>query len=245
MSRKFSSAGIIGYGRFGQLLGELLSISEPNLDIAIYDPNSDSHAAPESLDKAVGAELIFIACPISKFENVLTEISTQIAPTATVLDVCSTKLHPKECMERLLPEAVQIVCTHPMFGPATYLKSGRDLSAFKIVVDQVRCSDDDFAAIKSLFNGMGPEVVLMSCDEHDRLTARFQFTALSTALLLKDMELNRSFIDTGSATAMMDFVEMISIDKQLLRDMYAYNPYCSKKWSEFEQAFFKLKELFS
>lgn len=233
--------GIIGYGRFGRFLGQALQEKYKPEQILFYDPQEESS---HSLELVCKSELIILTVPIHAFEEALISIKQYLQPESVLMDVCSVKSYPKECFGKHLGKETNYICSHPMFGPATYKKRQGDLSGLKVVLEQTQCPDNLYNEIQSLYSSLGVEIIEMSADEHDRLTARFQFTALSTGLILKEIDLGRSKIDTGSASVMMDFVDMISIDKELLRDMYRYNPYCKDKWEEFERAFFKLQNIF-
>ena len=69
-------AGIIGYGRFGRILAELLS---KKYEVKVYDIEKVANEKSIkicSLDDVLGCVLVFIAVPISSFENVVKKIAT-------------------------------------------------------------------------------------------------------------------------------------------------------------------------
>ena len=53
-------------------------------------------------------------------KNIISEISGFLNPGTVVLDVCSVKLLPCEWMLEGLPDNIDIIATHPMFGPDSY-----------------------------------------------------------------------------------------------------------------------------
>ena len=112
--------GIIGYGRFGKLLVDLLPSNI--YEIKIYDSSdiSDDSVKLCSLDEVLQSLIVFIAVPISSFEEIVKEIAQYSLYNTTIIDVCSVKVYPVEIMEKYLPEHIGIIASHPHFGPDSY-----------------------------------------------------------------------------------------------------------------------------
>ena len=112
--------GIIGYGRFGKLLVDLLPSNI--YEIKIYDSSdiSDDSVKLCSLDEVLQSLIVFIAVPISSFEEIVKEIAQYNLYNTTIIDVCSVKVYPVEIMEKYLPEHIGIIASHPHFGPDSY-----------------------------------------------------------------------------------------------------------------------------
>lgn len=236
-TQAFSSVGIIGYGRFGRLLHQILSEALPEVDLRLHSRSRQGEDGFVTLEAAAAADLVIPTVPISSFEETVSQITPMLRRGAVLMDVCSVKLFPKEVLTAALPAEVHIVCSHPMFGPAGYRKRGSSLQGMTVVAENVRCDSDKFEAIAGFFTSLGLRVELMDADSHDRLAARIQFVTLSAASFLRELELTRSKIDTPSATAMMDFLEMVSVDRELVRDLYRFNPYCQEQFDQLERSF--------
>ena len=86
--------GIIGYGRFGKLLVDLLPSNI--YEIKIYDSSdiSDDSVKLCSLDEVLQSLIVFIAVPISSFEEIVKEIAQYNLYNTTIIDVCSVKVYP-------------------------------------------------------------------------------------------------------------------------------------------------------
>ena len=65
-------AGIIGYGRFGKVLSDLL---KKQYEVNIYDPENKSGESSKSMEEVLECVLVFVAVPINVFEEVIQEIS--------------------------------------------------------------------------------------------------------------------------------------------------------------------------
>ena len=76
-----------------------------------------------------------IAVPVQQMEKVLRSIAKLVKPGALVIDVGSVKLKPAKLMKEILPAGVDIVGTHPLFGPQSGKKGIKNLN---VVVCDVR-----------------------------------------------------------------------------------------------------------
>ena len=113
-----SRFGIIGFGRFGSVLADILSSKN---EIVIHDPNrSSKNFQNVSLLEVVRCEMLFIAVPIREFESVIKSLQKYKLQNTTIIDVCSVKIYPVEVMKKYLPDNLGIIATHPMFGPDSY-----------------------------------------------------------------------------------------------------------------------------
>ena len=89
-----------------------------------YDADADLDSQPSdlgvtltSLENVALCDVIVLAVPVSCFEEILTLIAPICRPGSTVVDVGSVKMQPALAMEQILPSHVNVVATHPLFGP--------------------------------------------------------------------------------------------------------------------------------
>lgn len=216
-----TSIAIIGYGRFGRLLEQLLPVVYVDADI---------RCVKRDIEKAKGADIIIPAVPVRELESVITSLAPLLKEKAIVMDVSSVKIYPKQIMLKNLPGYVQIVATHPMFGPGTLAKRNGDLKGLKIVVDAVRISRDDKEQLLHPLKFKGLDIVEMSSEDHDRYAAQFHFSSQYIASVIKELGIERTSIDTASVAVLHEFGEFVQTDTiALLQDMYRYNPYCKEQ----------------
>ena len=122
---------IIGFGRFGTMLHQLL-IKGFEVDVYDIEPVSQSDINFVSLDDVLKNDTIFIAVPIRDFEGLMSSLSTQISGKKTIIDVCSVKVHPKQAMLDHLPNEIDIIATHPLFGPDSLEERGSIMMMEKV-----------------------------------------------------------------------------------------------------------------
>jgi arogenate dehydrogenase (NADP+) len=248
----FNNIFIIGYGQFGSFFHFLLSKKYLDKNFYIYDPKyNDKFDSPDlnkveisprnhlvTFEEGVkSADLIIIAVPMRTFERTINELSSIIKPHQTVLEVCSVNVFPKKIMLDKLPEEVNIVGSHPMFGPNTYEKLGNTVSGLNLVLENIRCEASKYNQIKGIARDLKLQLSEMPAEEHDKLAAKFQFITIFNGLVLADLNIKRTAIDTGSAKMMLDYIDMVSGNETLLNDMFKFNPYCKQNLLDLKRSF--------
>lgn len=228
---------VIGMGRLGKLLIEHLAL---DFDLHVYDRSSDS-----STIKKLGAKVlkdwedlydfdaVIPVVPICAMEDVCQKMAPHLKKNAIVVDVCSVKVRPIEVMERILPDHVQILGTHPMFGPDS---AGESLLGLKIVLCKVRIDNRRYIEIKGYLRKHGLKVIESSADEHDHQIAKTLFLPHFLGRVLMEFEAQREEIDTLGHRRLLKILKTVNNDSwQLFYDMYHFNPYAAevlKSWTE-------------
>jgi prephenate dehydrogenase len=112
--------GFIGYGNFGRFIMPYL---RPYFDITIYDAHDYSAEVTaagfrwDSLKVVAAKEIVVAGIPVQFLESLLLEIKDYVVPGSLFIDISSVKVKPVELMLRHLPSKVEILGTHPLFGP--------------------------------------------------------------------------------------------------------------------------------
>jgi prephenate dehydrogenase len=169
-----TSLGIVGFGAFGQLVAIHL---REHFDISAYDPSPGLAKVAEqlgvtltSLHSVSQADAILIAAPVPCFEQVVSEIAVSCKPGALIVDVGSVKVVPSEIMRRLLPNYVDIVATHPLFGPQSARKG---IEGLKIAVCPIQGKRHARLAA-FLRKTLSLTVIVTTPEDHDREAAVVQ-----------------------------------------------------------------------
>ena len=146
--------GLIGFGRFGQLLYQQLKGA---IEIQIYDPVTmkklTSKGLPFSqLKKVCKNELIILAVPVSQIESVCQEIKPHLKSQSIIMDVCAVKTYPLQVMAKHFSNEVQILGSHPLFGPDSVKESMHD---HLMIITPYRISDKNLKQIKKFWKRFG------------------------------------------------------------------------------------------
>mgnify|MGYP001223149402 FL=1 len=216
------SVGLIGFGRFGKVLANIL---QKGFAIKTYDltpPHTFTGVEIADLTTVLKEKVIFIAVPIRHFESVIQNIASKLSEQALVIDVCSVKKYPTEVMKKILPEQVSIIATHPMFGPDSYFSNNR----LKMMMDNTRDHHNQFSFWKQFFTDQGIQVMEMSPDQHDKLAAKTQGVTHFLGRMLKEYGISKTVIDTQGFRDLLDLVDQTCNDTwELYTDLQLYNPY--------------------
>ena len=216
------SVGVIGLGRFGKVLVNILQKGYTISAYDIHDKAPMSNVSFCTLDKVLEERVIFIAVPIRGFDSLIKEISTKLKPGTTLIDVCSVKSYPVDIMLKYINTKIGIIATHPMFGPDSFSTNTK----LKMMMYNVRDIGNQFLIWSDYFSNQGIEIIEMSPDEHDRLAARSQGITHFLGRMLKQFGIQKTQIDTQGFKDLLDLVDQTCNDTwDLYTDLQLYNPH--------------------
>jgi len=241
---KKSLVGIIGFGRFGKVLAYIL---KSEFKIIVYskpkpkDFPLDSRINLGSLKEVADCKIVILAVPISSIAQAVKKISPYLKKGSLVVDVCSVKKYPVEIMKKLLPKNINILATHPLFGPDSFKKSPEGLN---IVTSPIKIKKTKYNQIKKWIRKKGLNIIEISPDEHDRLAAKTQVITHLIGRILEEMKINKTLIDTSSFKKLLEIKEIICKDSwQLFQDIQRFNPYAKKMRQDFKKALQKIEKM--
>lgn len=234
--------GLIGYGRFGRLTVQHLSA---DVDVVVHtrsadkaDDIVDAGGRLVTMEEACARKIVIVCVPISAMEVTLPRIAPLLAPGTTVADVCSVKEYPARWMQELLPDTVEILATHPMFGPDSAATS---LQGHKIVLCPERIAPRKYEKIKSWMAGKGLQIIETTPSEHDRKIAVSLSLTHFIGRTLSEFGAKPLDIDTEGYKRLLHILGVVKNDTwQLFEDMHRYNPYAKEKREAFIAAMEKI-----
>jgi prephenate dehydrogenase len=234
------SLGIIGAGAFGAFMAKHLA---PHFALSLYDatPGKAARAAKKlgaksgDLKQIASCDIVVIAVPVQKIESVLKQISGMLKPGALVLDVASVKLKPILQMKTILPKHVDILGTHPLFGPQT---GKHGIKGLNIVLCDVRGSSGKKgrAACVATFlrRKLGLAVHQATPEAHDRELAYVQGLTHMLMKVVVALDLPRFRFTTKTYDYLQQMVEMIRYDSdELFRAIARENPFSGEAKKRF------------
>ncbi|MDI6640032.1 MAG: prephenate dehydrogenase/arogenate dehydrogenase family protein, partial [Methanocellales archaeon] len=165
-----------GAGNMGQWFARFLMRQNYAVTIADIDPHAKEVAKElgagfvEDASEAAGDfDIVLISVPIDVTEEVIGEIAPCMRPSSLLMDVTSVKKGPMKAM-RKAPKGVELIGTHPMFGPMVPDPKGQTVI---LVPVKGRC-ESWLTKIVALFEDNGAHVEFLSADEHDQMMAVIQ-----------------------------------------------------------------------
>jgi prephenate dehydrogenase len=189
---------IIGFGRFGDLLCDLLS---SYYEIAVIE--SDSSRLTAAIEKGYRcAELkdlnsfdtIIFAVPISAFEGEIAKASQYITNGQLVMDICSVKVYPANVLKLYLPDS-RLIATHPMFGPDS---ASKGLAGLQMAICPINAESSQVREVVAMWNNLGVETTLTTPEQHDHDSVLSQSFTYSLAKIVLGMNLSDVKLTTRS-----------------------------------------------
>jgi prephenate dehydrogenase len=221
-----NSLGLIGFGQFGQLAAGVL---KDRFDVRVSDPAPDAAARARalgvgfgSLEAAAACEIVVVAAPVAAMREVFAAIAPHLRPGALVIDVGSVKALPARWMAELLPPHVDIVATHPLFGPQSVARDG--LAGGRFVVCPVR--GDRHACVADFGRALGLDVTVTTPEEHDQNMAYVQALTHLIGRALVNLKIPDERLATPSYQHLLDLCGLIGADSfELFAAIQMQNPY--------------------
>ena len=225
--------GLVGFGAFGRLIACHLA---PHAALTVTDPALPGpHPLPPGARigtpaRAAACDLVILAVPVAAMTPAMARIAPHLRPGAVVADVGSVKLAPAQAMRDHLPQHVDLVGTHPLFGP----QSARDgLAGHKIAVCNIR--GRSHLRLAAFFKRvLGLTVIRTTPEAHDREAAVVQGLTHLIARILTRMEPLPARMTTASYELMLQAAAMVRDDPPgvfaaITRD----NPYAAPLRADF------------
>ncbi|MCQ4160563.1 prephenate dehydrogenase/arogenate dehydrogenase family protein [Roseomonas sp. GC11] len=207
--------GLIGLGAFG-------AFCRPHLErIGTVHGHDPAQPGSAPLAEAASQPVVILAVPVARLAEAARAIAPHLRPGALVVEVCSIKTHPLAVLRDLLPAHVELLGTHPLFGP----QSGRDgIAGLRLVA----CPGGGAQARLALrmLRRLGLQVVAMTAEEHDRQMAWVQGLTHLVARLVAGLEMPALPHTTPSFDLLMRATAQVSQDSEaLFRTITEDNPF--------------------
>jgi len=164
------------------------------------------------------SDIVMISVPINITEKTIEEVAPKMTGGSLLMDITSVKTVPVNAMLKRAPENIEILGTHPMFGPSI-----PDIRGQTVIFTPVegRCRKW-LPIIRKLYEGSGAHIELMSPEQHDKMMAVVQglthFGYISIGSVFKELE-----FDVASSRKFMSPMYDIMLD--LVGRILAQNPY--------------------
>jgi prephenate dehydrogenase len=227
--------GLFGFGAFGKLAVRSLA---PYFEIVAHDPSPRAQAQAArwnvrlaTLEETAACPIVVLGAPVGELERLAKKVAAHVTPGALVLDVASVKVGPARWLSDALPDTVDIVGTHPLFGP----QSARDsLTGLEIVVCPVR-TQRALRVTRFLEKALHLKVSVTTPEAHDRALAAVQGLTHMIAKVMSGLEPLPRVHTTVSYERMMQALSLVQGDSdELFLAIERENPFAA----ELRQRFF-------
>jgi len=206
---------VIGYGRNEERLRSAL-------ELGIIDEFTTS------LKESSSAELIVLSTPLGVFEKIVAELALVLKKGTVLIDVGSVKEWVVNKIEKILPEGVHFVGTHPIAGSdKTGFENARaDLfEGAKVVITPTENTDKSaIERVSELWRKVGASVEFMSAREHDRVYALMSHLPhlISFCMVNTVAEIDKNLINYAGS-GFRSFTRIAKSSPELWGDIFIMN----------------------
>ena len=189
------------------------------LELGVYFADDPDEEIPLS-------DAVMISVPINLTEQVIAQVAPKMKKGSLLMDITSVKTGPVSVMQQYAPKGVELLGTHPMFGPTI-----PDLHGQTVILVPVdgRC-EHWTPIIRSLYEDAGAHIEVTTAIEHDRMMAvvqgltHFAYISIGSAMAQLDFDVSksRSFMSPVYAI-MVDFTGRILAQNPYLYAMIQMN----------------------
>lgn len=226
-----------GTGETGRFFAKFYK--KHGFDVAIWGINKKKDIAlelgvqfAEDLDKEIkSSDVVMISVPINITEKTIEEIAPKMHAGSLLMDITSIKKGPIEAMIKHAPPNVEILGSHPMFGPSI-----PDIRGQIVIFTPIegRCTKW-FPVIRNLYENNGAHIEIMDSVAHDKMMAVVQglthFAYISIGAVFRELEFDvatsRRFM-SPMYDIMLDLVGRILGQNPYLYAMIQMNPEVAK-----------------
>jgi prephenate dehydrogenase len=189
-------------------------------DVAVWGPSGKTKVAAsmgvryahEMMNEVKLSDIVLLSVPIEKTIQVASLVAPNMQEGSLLMDVTSLKSEPLNAMINHAPKGVEVIGTHPMFGPTMPALRGQTI----ILTPAKGRSEIWLPRIRSLFESDGARIEVLDPAEHDEIMAVVQalthFAYIGIGATLKaldfDVEKSRKFM-SPVYEIMIDFVGRI------------------------------------
>jgi prephenate dehydrogenase len=176
--------------------------SQKGFEIALWGPSGrrdiaeslGMRFAEDMMEEVEESDVVLVSVPIEKTVDMIRQIAPRMRPGSLLMDVTSLKAEPMRAMLACAPEGVEVLGTHPMFGPTMPGLGGQTII---MTPAEGRCSKW-LPRMKELFEADGARVEILPAEEHDEIMAvvqaltHFAYIGIGAALQALDFDVERS-----------------------------------------------------
>jgi len=212
-------------------MGRLLAkgLADLGVDVAVNDLNSARgrdvarrlNVGFKKLPSSIDEKIVLVSVPMNKTVDVCKDVAGRMKKGSLLVEISSVKTGVTDKVASVLPEGVEYISVHPLFGPAV-----RSLIGKNFVLVPMR-SERWLGEFKRILSSLSARVVVADTEQHDRMMAVVQvlhhFAYLCLAVCLSKSELRGEFT-TESFAETMRLVRRLGRNLDVILSIQRDNP---------------------
>lgn len=232
------TVSIIGVGAFGTLMLQHIA---PHFKVTLHDPHTPLTSLAQTHNATIAAtpkdathsDIIILAVPVQTLKSVCESIAPHLRPHQLVMDVASVKLLPEKIMTETLPQTIDLIGLHPLFGPQSGKNgiAGQNIALVNIRGNRAKCIHRHLVDTHKL------TVIPCTAKEHDQDAAYVQGLTHMIGRVVKMMNLPPLKQQTQTFALLSEMVGLIKDDSDaLFETIQTDNPFVAHTKDQFFKA---------
>lgn len=221
-SQPFDSVGIVGgLGRMGVWFTEFFQ------SVGIRVLHSDAQGGMSLKELCEQTKVVLLSVPMSRAGEIAKDICQYLSPGQLVVENCSIKDCALSVLESCVPEGVEVLGLHTMFGEKTASVRGEN-----VIVTRTEKSGPLAESFENLLYKHGAHIHHCEAAEHDQVTAVVQSLLQLALLVVGDVtsralprrELLKAFSTPNFRLLEQALLRVIHQTGELTQDLQILNP---------------------
>ncbi len=165
-----------GAGEMGRWYARFLKQAGWDVSVHVRNPNAERVARDgglsieTDLSRSGEFDVVLISVPIDQVSGVVEAVAPVMRAGSLLCDITSVKRGPVRVMNACAPDGVEVIGSHPLFGPSL-----PDARGQTVILTPVEGRDETWLPrLVQLYTGAGARVEILSPEEHDRMTSVMQ-----------------------------------------------------------------------
>ena len=175
-------------------------------ELGVQFLNTDISGLPDEsqTERIVDTDVLLLAVPIDLTGAVIKRVGPKMRDGSLLMDITSVKKVPVELMRRVTNECVEVLGTHPLYGP-----SAKSMRGQTVIFVPVR-KGTLYERVYEMFERNGAKIEILTAEEHDEVVAVIMglthFVLIAFGVTLKELK----FDVEGSRKFMSPMYEIIT-----------------------------------
>ncbi len=199
----------------------------------------------DNVKAASQAKIVIVAVPIEVTPQTIEEVAPYLQKGSLLVDVTSVKELPSEIMEKHVPEGVEVLPTHPMFGPRIRSLEGQ------VIVLTPQTKGYWYPKVVEFLKTEQARILETSPELHDRMMSIVQglthFAYISIASTIEKMQVDvkesRKFASPIYSLMLDMIARIVAQNPYLCYSIQTQNRYIHEVHETFLETFTSLKSM--
>jgi len=198
-----------------------------------------------NIEAVLQADVVILAVPIETTPQIIREIAPHLKEGSLLADVTSVKEEPASLMNQFVPKGVEVLPTHPMFGPRVRSLEGQ------VVVLTPSQSGEWYQRVVDFLENEQVRILVTSPDIHDRMMSivqgltHFAYISIAAAIERLGVEVkdSRKFASPIYSLMLDIIARIVAQNPYLCYSIQTRNRYVAEVHQTFLETFQELKSM--